>query len=343
MTMTTLQEKQLGVLSAKVGDTPMAVITLLVHGKPTKVFLKLEGCNPGGSSKDRTARALIEDAEARGRLSPRSIVLESTSGNLGVALSIICVAKGYPFVAVVDPKITEENLARMRSMEARIEMVTKRDDTGGYLSSRLARVHELRASSPQYLWLDQYSNTANPSIHCATTGPEIYRQMNGKVGVLFVAVSTGGTLAGVAQYFRKVSPRTTIIAVDARGSVALGGSAGCRRLTGIGSTQVSAFIQKWHYDHACLVGDEAAFSYCRTLSSKTRLKVGGSSGAVLAACAHYLESHPEIENVVCLCPDRGENYDTTIFNDRWLEEAEITLQDCPAIQAARATLNASLT
>lgn len=309
----------------RVGNTPLALIQMRSHGEARNVYLKLEGHNPAGSSKDRTAQALIEDAEARNRLSSSSIVLESTSGNLGVALSFLCHERGYHFVAVVDPNTTDESVEKMRALEARIEMVAEPDDTGGYLKSRLARVSELCQSSTRYVWLDQYSNFANPRIHYATTGPEIYLQMDKKVDALFIAVSTGGTLAGIARYFREVSPNTTIVAVDAVGSVVFGGQPGPRRLTGIGSARVSKFVEKSHYNIVRLIKDEVAFLFCRQLLEKTGLKVGGSSGAVLAACADYLTVRPEVERAVCLCADRGENYDSTIFSDKWLEENKIVL------------------
>lgn len=312
-------------LLTKVGNTPMVSIEVRSHDVSRSVYLKLEGQNPAGSSKDRTARALIEDAEARNRLVPSSIVVESTSGNLGVALSLVCNAKGYPFVAVVDPHATAESLAKMRELGTRIVMVDKPDDTGGYLKSRLARVRELLNSSPRYLWLDQYSNPANPRIHWATTGPEIFGQMDNKVDALFIAVSTGGTLAGIARYFRDVSPSTTIVAVDAAGSVIFGGQPGPRRLTGIGSARISSFLERAHYDVVSMVEDVEAFFFCRHLFERTGLKVGGSSGAVLAACMSFLNAKPEGVRSVCLCADRGENYDSTIFSDRWLAEKQIVL------------------
>jgi 2,3-diaminopropionate biosynthesis protein SbnA len=316
---------------AAIGNTPMATVDLLIRNRKRRVFLKLESYNPTGSSKDRTARALIEDAEAHSRLTSSSVIVESTSGNLGVALAFVCRAMGYPFIAVVDPKATKENLQKMRSMGAMIEMVEEPDETMGYLSARLSRVQEIcRASN--YLWLDQYSNLANPLIHYATTGPEIYRQLEKRVDAIFIAVSTGGTLAGVARFFRAASPGTRIIAVDAVGSLIFGGRPARRRLTGIGSAKVSTFIDKTHYDLVEWVGDEDAFLFCRNLLDKTGIHVGGSSGAVLVACARYLETHPEVENAVCLCPDTGENYRSTIFDDQWLKENGVVLQNRSPVQ-----------
>ncbi len=312
-------------ITNRIGNTSLVSIHLVINNVLRKVCLKLEGENPGGSVKDRTAYSLLQDLEKRGLLNEDSIIVESTSGNLGVALSLICRAKGYRFLAVVDPKATSENLAKMEGFGARIDMVHGDDPSGGYLLARLDRVRVLCRSSKKYIWTDQYSNQANPLVHYTCTGPEIYRQMHGKVDAVFAAVSTGGTLAGIGRFFREVSPTTKVIGVDATGSIIFGGTPGPRRLTGIGSARPSDFISDSIYDKHILVRDEDAFAFCRRLYADTNLKVGGSSGAVIAACAQYLYGHPEITQVTCLCADTGDNYSSTIFNDEWLQQQQISL------------------
>lgn len=302
----------------QLGNTPMEAIYLVIEGVTRKVQLKLESENPTGSVKDRTGYALIQALEAQGLLCHRSVVVESTSGNLGVALSFLCKLKGYTFIAVIDPKTTQENIAKMQALGAHIEMVHQPDENGGYLLTRLERVRELCQGSHECVWTDQYSNPANPHIHYLSTGPEMYRQMHGRVHALFLAVSTGGTLAGVARFFREVSRSTTIIGVDAQGSVIFGTPAAPRKLTGIGSSRPSSFITRDLFDLHMLVGDEEAFAFCRALWETTGIKVGGSSGAVLAACARYLQAHPEVTEVVCLCADGGDNYNNSIFDDDWV-------------------------
>ncbi len=320
-----LSPAQLRGLLDQIGNTPLEPIYLVIDGNIRKIYLKLEGANPAGSVKDRTGYALVNDLEQRGLLREGSVVVESTSGNLGVALAMICRAKGYPFLAIVDPKTTPENLVKMRALNAMIELIDQPDANGGYLLSRLARIQELCQLSDKYAWTNQYSNDANPNAHYKTTGPEIYRQLDGEVDAVFAAVSTGGTLAGIGRFFREFSPSTHIIGVDARGSVAFGTPAGPRKLTGIGSSRRSNFISPEMYDTHLLVGDEEAFAFCRALYAATGIKVGGSSGATLAACARYLQAHPDLKNVVCLCPDGGENYDSSIFNDQWLRQHDIAL------------------
>lgn len=298
--------------------TPLVRIELVVHGVPRPVQLKLEGASAGGSLKDRTARGLVRNLERRGALRKAAILVESTSGNLGVSLALVARTRGYGLVAVVDPKTTAENLARMHELGARIELVDRPDAAGGYLASRLARVRELCASSERFVWPNQYDNAANPRAHETETGPELYVQMRGRIDAVFVAVSTGGTLAGVGRFLRRVSPATRLVAVDARGSVALGGVAGPRLLTGIGASRRSRFLAADLYDERILVGDEEAFSFCHALRERAGLSLGGSSGAVVAAAGRYLERHPEARRCLCLCADGGERYASSIFSDGWL-------------------------
>jgi len=320
-----LTPAELGGLVQQIGNTPLQPIYLGIKGTARKVYLKLEGANPTGSVKDRTGYALVQDLEERGILSKGSIIIESTSGNLGVALTLICKAKGYRFIAVIDPKTTQENIAKMQALGAEVDLVRQPDANGGYLLSRLERVRELCHLSSDYVWTDQYSNTANPRAHYTGTGPEIYRQMSGKVGTVFVPVSTGGTLAGIGRFFREVSPSTRIIGIDAVGSVVFGTPPAPRKLTGIGSSRRSSFISTRLYDMHMLVGDEEAFAFCRALLSSTGIRVGGSSGAVLAGCSRYLQAHPEAIDVVCVCADSGENYASSIFNDKWLQQQGLNL------------------
>lgn len=320
-----LSLSELHCLVDHIGNTAMLPVQLVIREVAHNVFLKLEGSNPTGSMKDRTGLALIRQIERSGLITDKPIIIESTSGNLGVALALLCKAKGYDFWAVVDPKTTPENLEKMRLLGAQIEVVTQPDETGGYLLSRLARIQELCAQSASYIWTNQYANPANPLIHFTTTGPEIYRQMAGKVDALFIPVSTGGTLAGVARFFREVSPSTQIIGVDAYGSVVFGTPPGPRKLNGIGSSRPSSFLSSDLYDAFILIQDEEAFAFCRFLCLAINVKVGGSSGAVLSACAKYLVAHPELEHVVCLCADDGENYVSSIFNDEWLKQQHLSL------------------
>jgi 2,3-diaminopropionate biosynthesis protein SbnA len=300
-----------------VGNTPMTSICVDIAGQCREIWLKLESYNPAGSLKARTAASLVEDFENRGLIKRSSILIESTSGNLGVALAHICAHKGYRFRAVVDAKITAELSRNIVSLGAELDLVTEPDENGGYLLTRLRRVKQLCDSSSAYVWTNQYSNPANPRAHYLSTAPEIYHQMDHKVDAVFVAVSTGGTLAGVGRYFHEVSPGTKVVGVDAKGSVVFGGPAGQRKLTGIGSSRQSDFLVPGVFDSHVIVDDQRSFSMCRRIAALD-ISLGGSSGSVLAACAQYLFEHPEVKRSVCICPDSGESYQSTIFNNDWM-------------------------
>ena len=307
-----------GDFAARIGQTPIRRIRLRIDGKRRDAYLKLEGHNPGGSIKDRTALSLIQSLQER--LHAGSRLVESSSGNLAISLATLARERGYHVTAVVDPMVTAENLQRLHALGAKTRMVETPDETGGHLLSRLACVRAMLAEDPELLWTNQYSNAANPEAHYGGTAPEIHRQMEHRVDAVFVAVSTGGTLAGIGRFFREVSPDTRIIAVDAMGSLALGGSPRARKLPGLGSSRRSSFATPELYDELSYVGDCEALAFCRALDAATGVKLGGSGGAALAACARYLQAHDKVERAVCICADRGEHYASSIYSDTWLAQ-----------------------
>lgn len=295
----------------------MIPIRLEGKSRPRLLWLKLESESPSGSVKYRTALSLLEGLVEQGRLRPGQTLVESTSGNLGLALAHLAYVGGWRFHAVVDPKAPAYYLQRIAGFGAEYEVVDLPDEHGNFLQARLERVVELNASSDRYVWPNQYASADNPKAHFRSTAPELTEQTTGALDAVFVAVSTGGTLAGIARYLRKATPGVRIVGVDARGSVAFGGEPGPRRLTGIGSTRRSRFIESWMYDDYLLVSDVEAFAACRALDS-IGVGVGGSSGAVLAACSRYLERNPEIRFPICICADGREPYAKTIYDDEWL-------------------------
>lgn len=294
----------------------MVEVTLLLEGRPRRVRLKLESSNRWGSSKDRTAVGLLDALEADGLLHRGATVVESTSGNLGVALAGLCRERGFGFVAVVDPRLSQANLRRLRELGAVVEIADEPDEQGGFLLARLRRVQEL-VRRDDHIWTNQYGNPANPGIHYAETGPELWQAAD-TCDAVFLPVSTGGTLAGVSRYLREAAPHVHVVAVDVVGSVALGFPPGPRQLTGIGSARRSEFVCPGDYDTAALITTAEAVAHCRALLAATGISVGGSSGAVLAACASVLSLHPECELAVCFCPDGGEKYFDTVYRDGWL-------------------------
>lgn len=296
--------------------TPMAEVRFPVAGRERRLRLKLEAANPTGSSKYRTARSLLDTLEREEVLLPGKTVVESSSGNLAVALAALCSSRGYRFVAVVDPKTSPAHVARAEALGAEVEVVSTADRHGSYLGARLQRVHEL-VKERGFAWTNQYANPANVQAHLEQTGPEIWCQAGDRCDALLCAVSTGGTLAGVSRFLRVVAPATRIVAVDMVGSVAVAGPAGPRHLAGIGSSLRSSFLVPTDLDEVRLVSTGEAVAHCRWLAAATGLHVGGSSGAVLAAAAAHFEGHPEHEVAVCVCADGGDRYSTTVYDDGW--------------------------
>jgi 2,3-diaminopropionate biosynthesis protein SbnA len=297
--------------------SPLVAVDIGARGRPRTVLLKLENRSPAGSIKGRTARSLVDALEAEGRLRAGSTLVESTSGNLGVGLAVEAASRGYRFHAVVDPKVPRRALTQMRRLGASVEIVTDADENGAYLAARLARVRELSTSPDRLVWTDQYGSPANPRAHETGTGPELLAQA-GHVDAVFAAVSTGGTVAGLARFFRVASPRTRVVAVDTLGSAVFGGAAGPRVLTGIGSAQPSTFLTADLVSDVAVIDEPAAVATCRNLARRTGLRVGGSSGAVIAAASRYLATNPRIRRAVCACADGGENYVDTIYHDPWI-------------------------
>jgi N-(2-amino-2-carboxyethyl)-L-glutamate synthase len=309
----------------RLGNTPVVELEFVLGGVPRTVLVKLEAANPTGSVKARSAVGLLASLVEQGAVTRRSTLVESTSGNLGIALAALCRDLELAFKAVVDPNITPENRRRLESYGADLVLVDQRDEAGGYLLSRLARVRKILAGDPAAVWTDQYSNAANPAAHYRATAPEILRQVQPAPDAVFVAVSTGGTFAGISRYFRATSPSTRMIAVDIEGSVVLGGPPARRYLPGIGASRRSSFLAPALIDASTVVPTAEAVAYCRLAADRLGLRLGASSGAVLAACCRYLRRHPEVRRPLCLSADNGDNYATTLYRDSWLRRAGIDL------------------
>lgn len=299
--------------------TPLIDVKLRIGSRVRLAGLKLESYNPGGSIKYRTAQSLIANLEECGRLKPGALLVESTSGNLGVALALLSQERGYQFIAVTDPKTDPAVLERIEHLGARVVLVSTPDSAGGYLLSRLSTVRRLMAREPRAVWPNQYENPANPAVHYRQTAPEICQQCP-DLDAVFVAASTGGTLAGVGRYLRRAAPWVKIIGVDMEGSRVFGQS-GCKRLvTGIGSSRPSSFLRPSDYDEVAMVNDREAISTCHLLRNELGIGLGGSSGAVIAACIRYLSVNSNLTRPVCVCPDGAANYLNTLYSPVWLAQ-----------------------
>jgi cysteine synthase A len=272
--------------------------------------------------KYRTAIGLLAALDAAEPLLPGTRVVESTSGNLGIALAALLSELECRLVAVMDPKSPARVRELIRGHGGEVVEVDSRDEHGGYLLTRLATVRRLCKEDPSLRWPDQYSNLANPAIHRQTIAVELIEQTGGALDAVLVPVSTGGTLAGISDGLRSHNHAAAVYAIDAAGSLVTGGGAHPHLLTGIGATRKSSFLQPRHYTSACRVQDVLAFTMCRILVADTGLAVGGSGGAAIAAFAQALRTRDGLANHQCpvaLIADGGERYLSTIYDDGWLK------------------------
>ncbi|WP_406278213.1 2,3-diaminopropionate biosynthesis protein SbnA [Embleya sp. NBC_00896] len=294
-------------------------IRLPYLARDADVFLKMEGLNPAGSVKLKTALSLIEDAENHGRLSPGTRIIESSSGNLGIALSSICATKGYPFTCVVDPNTSTTSTDHMRALGSEVVVVDSKDANGGFLQSRIAYIRERTAADPTMVWLNQYANPANPRAHYELTGPSMLKELQ-QIDYLFVGTGSTGTFVGCAQYLREYSPETRIVAVDALGSVIFGTQPGPRCIPGLGASRRPELFRPELADEVVFVAEGDAIRECRRLARDYGLLVGGSTGSILAAIRQYGAGFPPSSRIAAISPDLGERYLRTIYNDGWVNE-----------------------
>lgn len=312
-------------IAACIGHTPMVYLSRLFAHHDRAVIAKLEFLNPGGSVKDRPARFIIECGIQDGTIDRHTHLIESTSGNLGIALSMVARIYGLHFTCVVDPKISPANLRILTHFGAQIDMVHQPDDQGGYLKTRIRRVHELLEQIPGSFWINQYANQLNWQAHYHGTGGEILADLDCPIDYLVVAISTTGTILGLARRLRQAFPKLRVVAVDAVGSVIFGGPPARRELPGIGSSRVPELLCREEIDDVLYVSDREAVQGCRDLLLHEGIFAGGSSGAVVAGIRKLLQYIPKGSRILTLFPDRGERYLDLVYNDDWV--ATLARQD----------------
>ncbi|MGC4888387.1 pyridoxal-phosphate dependent enzyme [Micromonospora sp. DT227] len=300
-----------GLIPLLVGDTPVVSVPVTAGGREGTLRLKLESFNPCGSIKDRTAVALF--GSLAGQVDPVTGIIESTSGNLGVALAALSSAAHVPFTAVVDPRTPAYAVREMRRFGASVVVATDEDGRGGYLLSRLALVDRMLAERPTLRWTNQYENPANPAAHEWGTAPELARQVPADTVVL-AAVSTGGTLSGLRSYAARAT-KWTVVGVDVPGSHAVGHTDGPRLLSGIGSSKCSGFVSAAD-GPVERVRPAEAVAAAVWLLEQTGIGVGASSGALVAAALRLIE-RDRLTDVVCVCADGAGNYLDTVYSPHW--------------------------
>jgi N-(2-amino-2-carboxyethyl)-L-glutamate synthase len=317
-----MKQKALSSILSTIGDTPLVELVKLMPGLDARIFAKVERFNPGGSIKDRPAASMLLGKIRNGELQPaRSVVIESSSGNLAVGLAQICRYFGIGFICVVDPKTTNHNIAILRAYGAAVDMVTEPDPlTGEYLPVRLRRVQHLVATTPHAFSPNQYVNPLNPRAH-EVTMREIAEALHGQVDYLFCATSTTGTLSGCSAYVREHGLPTKIVAVDAVGSVLFGDQqAGLRLIPGHGASVRPELFDPSAADKVVHVTDLECVVGCRRLTLLEAILAGGSSGAVVAALEKMSNIIPDGANCVLILPDGGDRYLDTIYSDSWVSE-----------------------
>jgi len=304
-----------------IGHTPLVRLTRVFPDCPFHVFAKLEGFNPGGSAKDRPALHILQEAMRTGAVKAGSVVIESSSGNLGIGLAQACRYLGLRFICVVDPKTTTQNIRILKAYGAEIDLVSEPDPvTGEFLQARINRVQTLLQTIEDSFWTNQYANVLNAQAHYRTTMHEIATQLDGRTDYLFVSTSTCGTLRGCAEYVRDHHMRTKIFAVDARGSVIFGGQSAKRLIPGHGASRRPELFSVGLAHECVSVTDLDCVVGCRRLVWSEAILAGGSSGAVLMAVEQVKDRIQRGATCALIFHDRGERYLDTIYSDEWVEE-----------------------
>ena len=297
-----------------IGNTPLLELTRLEQqlNLKAKVLAKLESFNPGGSAKDRVAKAMIEEAEASGLLKPDSVIIEPTSGNTGIGLASVAAARGYRVIIVMPDSMSVERQKLMQAYGA--ELVLTEGAKG--MSGAIGKADELAKEIPGGFVAGQFVNPANPRAHFTTTGPEIWGDTDGEVDIFVAGVGTGGTITGVGEFLKSRKPEVKVVAVEPAGSAVLsGGKAGPHGLQGIGAGFVPEVLNTAVYDEVIPVADEDAFAAARQLGKTEGVLVGISSGAALwAAIEQAKRAEKARKTIVALLPDTGDRYlSTTLF------------------------------
>ena len=299
-----------------VGKTPLLELTNIEKslGLQAKIYAKLEYFNPAGSVKDRIAKAMIEDAEAKGLLTENSVIIEPTSGNTGIGLSAIATAKGYKIIIVMPETMSLERRQLIKAYGA--ELVLTEGAKG--MKGAIAKAEELAKEIPNSFIPGQFINPANPKIHRETTGPEIYEDTDGEVDILVAGVGTGGTITGAGEYLKSVKPEVKVVAVEPKTSAVLStGVAGPHKIQGIGAGFIPEVLNTKIYDEIIPVANEDAFATGKLIGKSEGVLVGISSGASVWASIE-LAKRPENKGkkIVAILPDTGDRYlSTALFQD----------------------------
>jgi cystathionine beta-synthase len=307
-----------------IGHTPLVRLESFDTG-PCELYAKLENHNPGGSIKDRIGLAMIEAAEASGALRPGMTIVEATAGNTGLGLALVAARKRYPLMLVIPDKMSQEKIFHLRALGAEVRM-TRSDVAKGHPDYYQDLAERLSREIGGY-FVNQFANPANPAAHEATTGPEIFEQMQGRLDAMVCGVGSGGTITGLSRYFARVAPDVEMVLADPAGSVlaeyvATGkvGRAGSWVVEGIGEDFVPSIADLSRVRHAYTIPDEESLLTARSLLRDEGILAGSSSGTLLAAALRYCREQTQPKRVVTLVCDSGNKYLSKMFNDFWMRD-----------------------
>ena len=313
-----------------IGNTPMLQLTGFDTG-PCTLFLKLESQNPGGSIKDRMGLAMVEAAEASGALRAGGTVIEATAGNTGIALALVCIPRGYRVVLVIPDKMSAEKIAHARALGAEIH-ITRSDVSKGHPEFFQDIAARMESEIPGSVWLNQFTNPANTAAHEATTGPEIWAQMEHDVDAVVCAVGSGGTLAGLSRFFARVQPELAMVLADPQGSILADyvktgqiGTSGPSVVEGIGGSHVPQLADFSRVREAFTIPDSESLETTRALLRRTGILAGTSAGTLVAAALRYCRQQTQPKRVVTFICDTGNKYLSKVFNDAWMRERGFSL------------------
>lgn len=287
-----------------IGNTPIVEITQFELPEGVRLFAKLEYFNPGGSVKDRLGMELIRAAEANGQLKPGGTIIEPTAGNTGIGVALAAVGTGYKVIFCVPAKFSEEKQELMRALGA--EVVNTPTEQG--IKGAIAKAQELAASIPGSFVPQQFANPANPDAHYKTTGPEIWKQMEGDVQVFVAGAGSGGTFMGAARYLKEQNPSIKTVIVEPEGSILNGGESGPHKTEGIGMEFLPPFMDTSYFDAIHTILDVEAFDWVKQLAAKEGMLVGSSAGAAMEAAMREAKQAAPGTNIVVLFADSSERY-----------------------------------
>jgi cystathionine beta-synthase len=311
-----------------IGNTPVLELTHTDTGV-SHLFLKLENQNPGGSIKDRVGLNMIEQAEKQGLIKKGDLIVEATAGNTGLGLALASRMKGYHLLLVIPDKMSVEKINHLKALG--VEIVITRSDVGKghpeYYQDMALRLAKERGG----YYINQFENPANPLTHYLSTGPEIFRQLDGKVDAVVVGVGSSGTLSGLTRYFKEVSPNTEFVLADPKGSVLadyvnlhrLNETSGSWKVEGIGEDYIPALADFDLVKKAYEVSDAESFDAARQLLLNEGILAGSSTGTLLSAAIRYCREQTTPKRVVTLACDSGNKYLSKMFNDEWLKSVNI--------------------